>query len=67
MEGVVRNQKTGVLMANVPVVVEGGGAPVYIETDINGTFSYCLDEPTEYALSASKDGYIPAGRVDHGW
>lgn len=60
MEGVVRNQKTGVLMANVPVVVEkAGGAPVYIETDINGTFSYCLDEPAEYALSASKEGYIP--------
>ncbi len=60
LEGRVKNQKTGVLMAHVPVVIESStGAPVYLESDINGTFSYCLSEPADYSLSANKEGYIP--------
>ena len=60
VEGRVKNQKTGMLMAHVPVVLEQtNGAPVYLETDINGTFSYCVSEKTEYALAANKEGYIP--------
>ncbi len=60
LEGRVKNQKTGVLMAHVPVVIEmTNGAPVYLESDINGTFSYCLSDAADYALSANKEGYIP--------
>lgn len=60
VEGRVKNQKTGDLMAHVPVVLETeGGAPVYLETDINGTFTTCVSGMADYALSANKDGYIP--------
>lgn len=60
VEGKVKNQKTGMLMAHVPVVLEqASGTPVYLETDINGTFSYCVTESSDYSLSANKEGYIP--------
>ncbi|MCF8237727.1 MAG: OmpA family protein [Saprospiraceae bacterium] len=60
LEGRVKNQKTGVLMAHVPVMIEmPDGTPVYLESDINGTFSYCLSEAADYSLSANKEGYIP--------
>ena len=60
LSGRVMNQKSGLPMARVPVVIEGpSGRPIRLESDGNGLFQTCLPETGDYALSASREGYIP--------